>query len=152
VRCGHLGCQKAGGVGVNGCSTNMTEANCVFHKSGVDTAEVLSKLEVGWAGVMPGIKVFLKLGNYTTTPSVVKQLRDKKSSIIAAIRAKVGTNVIMTPHNFQRIVVDAIKEAVPETYKVIYIEAKPREKKITIQAVEMIWEVMNSDLFLTEKW
>lgn len=143
VSCGDIGCEKTTG-GVNACSTSVSEADCTFRNSEIMIDDALIDIEIYWDDVMGGIEFWLTKWGGAVGMDILSQIWGSKSIIIDAIKQKVGTRTTMTPTSFKKVVVDAIKAAVPASGKVFLNIGKG------IAFPFLVWDVMNWDIFVVK--
>jgi hypothetical protein len=145
MKCGDLGCAQTTG-GSNACSIPVSKTDCVFRNNQVAIKSALANLEIYWDEIMSGVEFWLKKWAFAVGVDTLKVVWGKKSTIINAIKAKVGTITTMTPTSFKKIVVDAIGAAVPAAGKLFFTIGKG------ISFIGLVWDIMNWDIFVVQAY
>lgn len=149
VKCGDLGCMKATGwTSVDYCSPQTTIPDCAYRRTAVAVKTALSDLDSYWEEVFSGMYLWVTR-NSNDSLTIVSEIGQKKGTIMNTIRQKVGSSTTLSTSTFSTIVKQAINAAVPMASRTLLGDNK-KMKQISVQ--NLVWDIMNWDLFLVDAY
>jgi hypothetical protein len=138
--------KATGWTSVDYCSPQTTIPDCAYRNTAVTIQTALYDLDSNWEEVFLGIYLWVTR-NSKASLTIVSEIGQKKGIIINTIRQKVGSSTTLSTSTFRTIVKQAINSAVPMAVRTLLGDNKTMKQ---VSVTDLVWDIMNWDLFLLD--